>query len=307
MGKSDEPTSEVVVTLADDDKAPSKSISDGSFDTKKKTHKASKCEIMAIFFMSNTVLFYIFLADIIGVISGGLPIYLQNPIVHEGAAMKFGGPKAFEHLIDIAARDHGVDMGLVTFNMLGPDLISREDVIDFNSLRIDFAGWQASRSTNLTYTEVFAMATAMNEAQIATGSCKGPPMECTPFTTKTRAEMRKWIAMEETACMPDDDGGDLANLDFLFHNCMRFSPHNPGSMYILSGSAVYEHNLDCRYTQRPGYSLYFCFSCFRSQMIRLRPLTRLSSLFFKMQLPRDRDPSMETGHRTIHSEHEVHE
>ena len=119
------------------------------------------------------------------------------------------------------------------------------------------------------------MAVAMNEAQIATGSCKGPPMECTPFTQNTKGsaaryhvchclvvnfdaddelrgyhvavEMRKWIAMEETACKPLDGISDLETLDFLFHNCMRFSPHNPGSMYILSGSAVYEHNLECRY------------------------------------------------------------
>ena len=40
----------------------------------------------------------------------------------------------------------------------------------------------------------------------------------------------------------------------LIHNCMLFSSHNPGSMYIIAGEATAVANMDCTYPTLEMYS-----------------------------------------------------
>ena len=114
-------------------------------------------------------------------------------------------------------------------------------------------------SGSLTYSQVYGLARTINEGHINdVGGCvsKGDPsgglsgsssleqFTCTPYSSKQKAELIRWVVEEETTCQSTF----LNNVD-IFHKCLLFSAHNPGSMYIVAGEIGSAGKLDCVYTQ----------------------------------------------------------
>ena len=114
----------------------------------------------------------VYLVDLIGVPATVLPVALQPDSVYQGISLKFGGPSAFEPQLMQVLQDHGV-AGMASWSVRGTDLETKDTIIDYNSLRIDFSAW--TNATQVAYMDVFNLAKDLNNVQIETGACKGVP------------------------------------------------------------------------------------------------------------------------------------
>ena len=173
-----------------------------------------------------------------------LPIVNQPNVMEIGKDVGFGPPVVLASKLDA--------LGITEYQTAGFLKGDRsKELVKLNTLTVDTA--------NKTYEQLYNLSTAINEFAIEQGACKSKDAmgglaggskvlqySCVDFKEKTKAELRRWMYIEHDACRPNAIDVPLQTV---FHSCLLFSSHNPGSMYIVAGEATYDMDLECTYPE----------------------------------------------------------
>jgi hypothetical protein len=193
----------------------------------------------------------IYISIISNLVSTLVPIITQPENTMSGDNLDFGNV--------LVREDSLIALGFSSsdYSISGIDTATDAYLVDIGSID------GTTLLSGKTYEEAFTIAKSINEMHIeevggctsvdASGGLSGASSvvqyTCAPYTSTTSAELKRWITLEESEC-----ASNYHTVSALFHDCMLFNSHNPGSMYIVAGEATAVANMDCTYPTLEMYS-----------------------------------------------------
>eukprot|EP00937_MAST-01D_sp_MAST-1D-sp2_P005042 g5042.t1 len=181
--------------------------------------------------------------DALGLASSLNPIFDQPSTILVGKAYAFGQPLVPASLLD----KHGIS----GYSVAGVNALDGEQLVGLNSLRVENA-------STLSYEAAYELASIINTGSLNLGACVSKDTSggladgafhqyrCKAYGAITRRAAERWMELERASCKPAV-ATPLA-IDRVFHGCLKFTSHNPGSMYVLAGQVTHgDEPLACSY------------------------------------------------------------